>query len=102
MTNVTADQVRDEISHHRGWFIFLGLLLIVAGAAAIAFPLLGTLAVAVWTAIAFAIAGVAQTVHAFAARSWGGFLFDLLIGCSISQPVWFSGSIPSGARSRLR
>ena len=80
MANVTADQFRDEISHHRGWFIFLGLLLIVAGAAAIAFPLLGTLAVAVWAAIAFAIAGVAQTVHAFAARSWGGFLFDLLIG----------------------
>ena len=80
MANVTADQFRDEISHHRGWFIFLGLLLIVAGAAAIAFPLLGTLAVAVWAAIAFAIAGVAQTVHAFAARSWGGFLLDLLIG----------------------
>jgi uncharacterized membrane protein HdeD (DUF308 family) len=52
----------------------------VAGAAAIAFPLLGTLAVAVWAAIALAIAGVAQTVHAFAARSWGGFFLDLLIG----------------------
>ena len=104
MSNVTVDQVRDEISHHRGWFIFLGLLLMVAGAAAIAFPLLGTLAVAVWTAIAFAIAGVAQTVHAFAARSWGGFLFDLLIGlrARIPQPAWCSGSIPSEARSRLR
>jgi uncharacterized membrane protein HdeD (DUF308 family) len=80
VSNVTADQVGDEISHHRGWFIFLGLVLILVGAAAIAFPLLGTLAVAVSTAIAFAIAGVAQTLHAFAARSWSGFLFDLLIG----------------------
>jgi uncharacterized membrane protein HdeD (DUF308 family) len=80
MANVTADTVGDAIAHHRGWFIFLALLLILAGAAAIAFPLLGTLAVEVWAAIAFLIAGVAQTVHAFAARSWGGFLLGLLVG----------------------
>jgi uncharacterized membrane protein HdeD (DUF308 family) len=80
MTSVTAEQIRDEIARHRGWFIFLGLLLIVAGALAIAFPILGTLAVELWTAIAFAVAGVAQTVHAFAARSWGGFALGLLIG----------------------
>ena len=80
MANAAVDPVGDDIARHRGWFIFLGILLIVAGAAAIAFPVLGTLAVEVWTAIAFAIAGVAQTVHAFAARSWGGFLLGLLIG----------------------
>jgi uncharacterized membrane protein HdeD (DUF308 family) len=80
MANVTVDDVSDAIARHRGWFIFLGLLLILAGAVAIAFPLLGTLAVEVWAAIAFAIAGVAQTVHAFAARSWGGFLLGLVVG----------------------
>ena len=58
----------------------LSLLLIVAGAAAIAFPVLSTFAVEIWTAIAFAIAGVAQTIHAFAARSWGGFIWGLLVG----------------------
>jgi uncharacterized membrane protein HdeD (DUF308 family) len=80
VAHAAVDPVSDDITRHRGWFIFLGILLIVAGAAAIAFPVLGTLAVEVWTAIAFAIAGVAQTVHAFAARSWGGFLLGLLIG----------------------
>jgi uncharacterized membrane protein HdeD (DUF308 family) len=64
----------------RGWFIFLALLLVIAGAAAIAFPILSTFAVELWTAIAFAIAGVAQTIHAFGARSWSGFLWDLLVG----------------------
>jgi uncharacterized membrane protein HdeD (DUF308 family) len=77
---MTAADIRDEITRHRGWFIFLGVLLIIAGASAIAFPFLGTLAVEVWAAIAFAIAGVAQTVHAFAARSWGGFFLGLLVG----------------------
>lgn len=80
MADATINQLTDEIARHRGWFIFLGLLLIVAGASAIAFPILGTLAVEVWTAVAFAIAGVAQTVHAFAARTWGGFLLGLLVG----------------------
>ena len=70
----------DQIAQNRGWFIFLAVLLIVAGASAIAFPILSTFAVEIWTAIAFAVAGVAQTVHAFAARSWGGFLWGLLVG----------------------
>ena len=70
----------DQVVQHRGWFIFLALLLIIAGAAAIAFPVLSTFALELWAAIAFAVAGVAQTIHAFAARSWGGFLWDLLVG----------------------
>ena len=72
-------QPTDEISRHRGWFIFLALLLVVAGAAAIAFPVLSTFAVELWTAVAFGIAGVAQLIHTFAARSWSGFLLGLLI-----------------------
>jgi uncharacterized membrane protein HdeD (DUF308 family) len=75
-----ANQVGDQVVEHRGWFIFLSVLLIVAGAAAIAFPVLSTIAVEIWTAIVFAIAGVAQTIHAFAARSWGGFFWGLLVG----------------------
>ena len=50
----------DQVVHNRGWFIFLSILLIVAGAAAVAFPILSTFAVELWAAIAFAVAGVAQ------------------------------------------
>src|SRR5262245_17819578 len=76
----TVAHAGDQVAQHRGWFIFLAVLLIIAGTAAIAFPVLSTFAVEVWTAIAFAIAGVAQTIHAFAARSWGGFIWGLLVG----------------------
>src|SRR6267142_1109215 len=75
-----AAHASDQVAQHRGWFIFLSILLIVAGAAAIAFPILSTFAVELWAAIAFAIAGVAQTIHAFASRSWGGFSWGLLVG----------------------
>jgi len=49
-----AAQASDQVVQHRGWFIFLSVLLIVAGAAAIAFPVLSTFAVELWAAIAFA------------------------------------------------
>ena len=78
MSNQAA--IPDEVGRHRGWFIFLGVLLMVAGAAAIAFPLASSLTVEIWTGIAFFIAGVAQTVHAFAARQWTGFLLGLVVG----------------------
>src|SRR6185369_17470359 len=90
----------DQVVQHRGWFIFLSILLIVAGAAAIAFPILSTFAVELWAAIAFAIAGVAQTIHAFASRSWGGFFWGLLVASCISQPAWCCGSTPLRAWSR--
>jgi uncharacterized membrane protein HdeD (DUF308 family) len=61
-------------------FIFLAVLVIIAGIAAIAFPVLGSLAVELWTAIVFVIAGVAQTIHSFVVRSWGGFFLGLLVG----------------------
>jgi uncharacterized membrane protein HdeD (DUF308 family) len=78
---VAADQASSQIAYpHRGWFVFLAILLIIAGAAAIAFPVLSSLAVEVWVAIAFLIAGGAQVIHAFAVRSWGGFILGLLVG----------------------
>ena len=82
----------DQVAQHRGWFIFLALLLIIAGAAAIAFPVLSTFAVEFWAAIAFVIAGVAQTIHSFAARSWGGFLWISWLACCISRRAWCCGS----------
>jgi len=72
--------IADQIAQHRGWFTFLGILLIVSGALAVIFPLIGSLTVEVWAAIAFIIAGVSQTVHAFAAKQWSGFLWGLLTG----------------------
>jgi uncharacterized membrane protein HdeD (DUF308 family) len=76
----TMADTGDQVVQHRGWFIILAILLIIAGASAIAFPVLSTFAVELWTAIAFAIAGVAQTIHAFTVRSWGGFFWSLLVG----------------------
>lgn len=80
MADVTVIDIGATIAAHRRWFMFLGIALAVAGVLAIGFPLAGSLAVAIWAAIAFFIAGVGQVAHAFAARRWQGFTLGLLVG----------------------
>ena len=80
MSDVTVIDIGGTIAEHRRWFIFLGIALAVAGALAIAFPLAGGVAVELWVAIALVFAGIAQCLHAFAARQWQGFLLGLLVG----------------------
>ncbi|HET6320669.1 MAG TPA: HdeD family acid-resistance protein [Hyphomicrobium sp.] len=68
------------ISEKWGWFLALGIGLILAGIAAIAFPFLSTIAAKVMLGWLFLIGGVLMIIHAFQAPAWSGFLWELLIG----------------------
>ena len=74
---VTQAEMQSVISEHRGWFYFLGILLIGLGVAAIAFPFVTTIAVKIFIGWLFLIGGVLQIVHAFSTRAWRS-------SCSIS------------------
>jgi uncharacterized membrane protein HdeD (DUF308 family) len=65
---------------HRGWFIFIGIVLIVVGAAAIAFPFVTTLAAKIVLGWLFLIGGVAQVIHGFSTQKWSAFFLSLIIG----------------------
>ena len=79
MTSDTA-AMQASISENKGWFYFLGILLIVLGIAAVAFPFVTTIAAKVFLGWLFLIAGILQIVHAFSTRTWSEFFFDALIG----------------------
>jgi uncharacterized membrane protein HdeD (DUF308 family) len=68
------------IAEKWGWFLALGIALIVAGLVAIAFPLLGTIAVKIMLGWLFLIGGVLMIMHAFQAPGWQGFFWELLVG----------------------
>lgn len=68
------------IAEKWGWFLALGIALIVIGLAAIAFPLISTIAAKVMLGWLFLIGGVVLIIHAFSAQGWGGVLWNLLIG----------------------
>lgn len=71
---------RRYVAGHWGWFLTLGILFIIGGIAAIAFPLLSTIATKVALGWIFMIGGVLLIVHAFSVKGWRGFLWSLLIG----------------------
>jgi len=73
-------EIRQQVAAHRGWFLALGLVLIVAGFAAIAFPLLSTIAVKIALGWVFLVGGAVMVVHAFSAARWRGLIWEVLLG----------------------
>jgi uncharacterized membrane protein HdeD (DUF308 family) len=60
-----------EAKDTAGWLVALGVLTAIAGVLAIASPLLSGLSAVVLIGVALAIGGVARTIGAFTARSFG-------------------------------
>ena len=68
----------ETLSRNWGWLLALGILMIILGVFAIAAPYGATLAVQFALGWVLVIGGVAEGIHAFMARGWGGFLLELL------------------------
>lgn len=80
-----------NVGRHWGWFLTLGILLVLAGMAAIAFPFLSTIAAKIAIGWIFLVAGVAELIHAFYVKRWAGFFWNLLIGLLyIVAGVWLA------------
>lgn len=71
---------KQAIADNWGWFLALGVLLLVAGFAAIAFPLVSTIAAKITLGWIFLVSGIVLIIHAFSSKAWGGFLMELLLG----------------------
>jgi uncharacterized membrane protein HdeD (DUF308 family) len=70
----------DQLRKTWGWFLALGILLVILGCFAIAFSYYTTIfSVVIFGVVLFA-AGVVQIVQAFLARQWSGLFLSLLLG----------------------
>ncbi len=63
-----------------GWFIALGIVLVLTGMVAVAFPFVATLSVELFVGSFILVAGLFTLFHAFAEKEWGGFAWQLAIG----------------------
>ena len=63
-----------------GWFLALGVLLVILGMIALSCSVTMTLATMVFVGWFLIAAGVLEAVHAFSCKRWGGFFVDLLTG----------------------
>jgi uncharacterized membrane protein HdeD (DUF308 family) len=69
-----------QIAQHWVWYLFLGIVLVLAGFAAIAFPHVSTIAAKIALGWIFLVSGIVAILHAFSAGEWRGFFLNLLIG----------------------
>jgi uncharacterized membrane protein HdeD (DUF308 family) len=63
-----------------GWIIALGIVYVIAGLVALGSVVFATVATVFVVGIMMLIAGAAEVVNAFQVKTWGKFLFWLLLG----------------------
>ena len=68
------------VRDNRGWFIAIGVILILVGTAAVLFPQITTIAAERLIGWVFVFAGFSQIVHAFWVKDWGAFIWEFLVG----------------------
>lgn len=70
----------EEVRGKWGWFVALGVGLILLGVVALANLLLATVATIFYIGAMMLIGGIVEIVHAFQVKTWGGFFYWLLSG----------------------
>jgi len=84
-----------ELRGNWGWFLALGIVLIVLGTIALGSALVMTIASVFFFGWILIIAGVMEAVHAFwQEKRWGGFFLDLLTGLLYVVVGWMMVSNP--------
>lgn len=72
--------VTETVRANWGWFLALGVVLMIGGALAILLPVASTLATSLFLGVILFASGIMQIIHAFGVKTWGGFFWDLAIG----------------------
>src|SRR5215471_2941127 len=63
-----------------GWIVALGVVYVIAGLIALGSVVFATVVTVFVVGIMMLIAGIAEVINAFQIKSWGKFLFWLLLG----------------------
>lgn len=71
----------EEVRDHWGWFLALGILLIVLGFGVIGSSFAATIFSVFILGVFLLGAGIIQIVQAFMARKWSGVFLSILLGC---------------------
>ena len=70
----------ERLKQHWWWFLVLGVLLVIGGIVALAYPFASSVGIIVVLGTVLIISGVATVVGAFWAGKWSAFFLQLLVG----------------------
>lgn len=77
---IVRERLAGAIAENRGWFTVLGIVFVLAGTAALAFPVVSSIAVDVVVGVSMLVAGIASLILAFGVGSWGRFFLQIVAG----------------------
>jgi uncharacterized membrane protein HdeD (DUF308 family) len=86
--DVVINAANSEIASKWRWFVALGIVLMVLGAAAWLDVVSVTLATTIVIGASMLVGGVLQIIHAFTTREWRGFVLALISGL-----LYFAGGL---------
>ncbi len=69
-----------ELAGKWGWFVGLGIIMLIGGVLALGDTVLVTLLSVIFIGAVLVVSGIVQIIHAFANKGWASFLFALLCG----------------------
>jgi uncharacterized membrane protein HdeD (DUF308 family) len=90
-----------EIRRYWGWYLALGIVLIVLGTIAIGSTFVMTIASVFFFGWLLIIGGVMEAVHAFWHKRWAGFFLDLLTGILYVVAGWMMVVLFNGVISLI-
>ena len=88
-----------ELRRSWGWYLALGIVLIVLGTIAIGSTFVMTIASVFFFGWLLIIGGVMEVIHAFWHKRWAGFFLDLLTGILYVVAGWMMVTNPAGVGS---
>jgi len=75
-----AENAMENLKGKWGWFLTLGILMLILGFCALSMPFVAALASVLFLGWLLIFGGVIQGIHAFGQKHWGGLFWQLLIG----------------------
>ncbi|OWJ74665.1 HdeD family acid-resistance protein [Haematobacter missouriensis] len=101
MTYSSRTDFYDNIRRSWGWFLALGILVLVFGIIAAGNLFVASIASTYWVGILMIIAAVAQVVMAFSVEGWGSKVFAILAAVLYGIAGYFAFSQPLTATAAL-
>lgn len=76
----TPAQAISSLSHKWGWFIVLGIVMLMLGGIAFGNLVFATVASVYYVGIIILVAGIVEIIHAFSVQTWKSFFFWMISG----------------------
>ncbi|MBX8783600.1 HdeD family acid-resistance protein [Ochrobactrum sp. GRS2] len=76
----TPAQAISSLTHKWGWFIVLGIVMLMLGGIAFGNLVFATVASVYYVGITILIAGIVEIIHAFSVQTWKSFFFWMISG----------------------